>query len=552
MNHEQTAVLECKAANRLVIAGPGSGKTETLAEAIRRTCETNGAARVLCITFTVAGAKEMRERLALKGATGVGYIGTLHAFLLRLIKKHHKLLNLPPGISIIDDEAVEQLLVKVMDEMGCKNSMKLMLSLLKHTSGGSRHDVTSHLVIGELNRRLMREGLLTMDSLLGYGHRLLGKLNESGDDFGYDHLFVDECQDSAAMDFAIYEAMSVKTRFFVGDPDQSIFGFRGACLAGLQNMANSPGYAVFPLERNHRSGQRITEVAQRLIENNGNRYPKATKAVRNGGNVELFELQTPAEELQSITRFVSGLKLNGECEYNDMAVLCRTNRSAENVRNWLKAQGIPVAEELRPENREGIKIARIALAAVANPSSDAACLWLLKVIIGPEHAEDFRKAAMIDMTSVHDAFKKYNVRGLTFETVVPALPQPARDIIGWAQDELGQYAEPNLEDLLAYINSGEHHSEYTPGVYVGTAHSSKGREWDAVLIQGLEEGNFPSTKQDADIEEERRLCFVAITRAKRFLALTRCAARPQNRGPNLPPGPLERREPSRFLQEMGL
>jgi DNA helicase-2/ATP-dependent DNA helicase PcrA len=132
------------------------------------------------------------------------------------------------------------------------------------------------------------------------------------------------------------------------------------------------------------------------------------------------------------------------------------------------------------------------------------------------------------------------------------LSHESRERLNDACREMSANGEWELADLSAYMRSGERQQARKEGVYVGTAHSAKGREWDTVFIVGCEEGSFPQAKKDTDVEEERRLMFVAMTRARHRLVLTWCKARPQSRGPNLPPGPLEPRQPSRFIKESGL
>src|SRR5688572_24012984 len=132
MNTEQQAAAFSTSPNVLCIAGAGSGKTTTLVEAVAAKCRESGASAVLCITFTVAGAVEMKTRLAAlppeKGGPikNLGFVGTLHAFLLKQLRQHHKLLGLPKALAVVDDDARDALLLQVMQDMGCKATAKMM------------------------------------------------------------------------------------------------------------------------------------------------------------------------------------------------------------------------------------------------------------------------------------------------------------------------------------------------------------------------------------------------------------------------------------------
>jgi DNA helicase-2/ATP-dependent DNA helicase PcrA len=560
MNTEQIAVLDSTAENLLVVAGPGSGKTSTLVEKVARRCEAGDPARVLCITFTVAGAREMRERLKARGVLKVGYIGTLHAFLLKLITRNHKLLKLPSNVAVVDEATVEELLEKVMRELGCRASLKQMMASMRDSEEFDLHlKTTTHIAVVELRRRLLREGLVTLDSLLKLGLELIKKLKASGTDFGYDHLFVDEVQDSARIDFNIYAQMPVKTRFFVGDPDQSIFGLRGAWPGGIVSIAQSSGlgWETLMLQTNHRSGSVICEAAQRMIERNENRVNKATKAHKPGGEIEIASCRDPEEELLKLAAIALKAR-ETDPQLTSLAVLCRTNRMAASVRDRLRIANFPLAEESKPEpGAEGLRAAKLLVTALVNLNSDLAWLSLVRAVDGASVSEAIERKAKAAMSSVRDVIKSGSVSPKwACKHDLPSLsalfPFAVRERIHDACRELSANGEWELGDLLLYMNSGERKPVSSQGIYVGTVHSAKGREWDAVIVPGLEEGHFPSLKKDADIEEERRLMFVAVTRARKWLYLLHSATRAQNRGPNLPPGPLEPRKASRFLSEISL
>jgi DNA helicase-2/ATP-dependent DNA helicase PcrA len=568
MNLEQLAAATSTAPRIAVIAGPGSGKTTTLVAAVAAKCRESGPQSVICITFTVAGAAEMKARLAKvppeQGGpfTSLGYCGTLHAFLLKLLREHHKLSGLPRNIAVVDDDAVEALLLQTMEAMGAKTSTKKMLEKVSDSKliTGMKLSLPTKedLVVIELHRQLKREGLLTLDALLVYGLRLIKMMAEQNvGNFPYKHLFVDEAQDSGDVDFAIYNLMPCATKFMVGDPDQSIYGFRGAKPANFVSLAaprSAWNYELHYLETNYRCRMFISQAAQFLIEKNSLRIQKRTVAAHQGGAVEAFACGNPIAEMNLVANLTIQKYEGGKSdEQPDTAVLCRTNRQAREFADFLKSLGVPVAVDERPVEPADWRTAKLVVAALAAPHSDMAWLAMVEALRGEKFAQEAKANARRSMRSVKDIlmfmpqFKEH-----TLPAFLNLLSLEARERLHDACRELSVLGEWTLGDLSAYLRSSERREVRKPGVHVGTVHSVKGREFDCVIMVGMEEGNFPQAKKDTDIEEERRLCFVGMTRARHRLVMTWSKFRPQNRGPNLPPGPLEAKEPSRFLKEAGL
>jgi len=568
MNKEQKAAAFSTAKRVLCVAGPGSGKTTTLVEAVAAKCRLNGPQSVICITYTNAGANEMRKRLAElpvdKGGpiTNIGFVGTLHAFLLRLLQKQFKPW-LPCAPAVVDDDAREDLLAVVVEELGCKCSKKKLLELLDDvrlipgTKG--RSYTKDELVAVEFHRRLRTNGLLTYDALLYYGEILIKAL--AG--WSYKHLFVDEFQDSAFADYRIYDAMPCETKFLVGDPDQAIYGFRGSKVEIIcQLTALSWGWEVYKLETNYRCQANIAAAAQRLISHNVSRINKHTVAFNPGGTVTCHVAASPAQELyhlgDEICELVHsvGEELGSEADAavkdlcREMAVLCRTNKAAREVADFLKSRGLPVAFTEPAQEPRDWKAAKLLVAALANPASNVAWLALIAAVDGPDAAKLVKRNADFKMKSVREASQeldRWRKDGLpAFATL---LSHESRARLHKACQELSGAGEWSFSDLSNYLRSGEQQETRKEGITVTTLHGAKGLEWDVVFVMGCEEGNIPQAKKDTNLEEERRLMFVAMTRARLQLHVSWCSARPQNRGPNLPPGPLEPRQPSRFIAE---
>ena len=243
LNAEQTAVVESTAKQILCIAGAGAGKTSTLVARIRHLVDAGAdPSKFVVITYTNAAAKELKQRLdgiafepsAINSSTHLrqsylpGYTGTLHGFLLRLLGRHHALVNLPEHLSVIDDEQREPMCESIMADMGVKSSLKKVMPFVDDnplaflSASGSK--TKEGLVAREYHRRLRQAGLLDFNTILFYGLELVSRLDAGT--FGYTHVMWDEGQDGSDIDFAILEAMPCENKMLVGDNDQQIFSFR--------------------------------------------------------------------------------------------------------------------------------------------------------------------------------------------------------------------------------------------------------------------------------------------------------------------------------------
>lgn len=544
MNQEQQIIIDDLAPLKLVVAGPGAGKTRLLVAAIAKTLETLAAERVLVMTYTRAAAKEIQDRILAEadsafGGSGVlGYCGTLHGFMLQLVRQHHRKLLLPATLNVADDVLVEETLKEVMREMGIKTPMKRMYL---DQFAGSREA----LAWVETKRRLRDSGLLPFDAILEYGLTLIRMLEPS--EWPYEALFVDEMQDAADIDADIYEAMPCGIKFIVGDPDQSIFKFRGGNperMVRMVNLADNPEWKPFTLQTNYRSGRSICAAANRLIAHNTGRIEKQMQAATEDfGEVAVHTCATPAAELNYVLGQICLL-----VNISDVAVLCRTNFEVHMFAEFLKANGVPVRETRRVQDPEDWKLAKLLLAVAACPWNDVAVRACIMAKEGPEAAAKLQREAakrMIPLGGLY--FGDQTEIGLLMEFC--DVSAASIDRVNRAAIELG--GDITDSDLLLYF-AREQEEQVTEGAGVTccTIHAAKGREWETVCIVGCEEGTLPSSKFGSEIEEERRLMFVALTRAKRQVFVTHCVERPQYRGQNVPPGPLQKREPSRFIAEM--
>lgn len=557
LNEEQSKAVLSPATRKLVVAGPGSGKTRTLCAAV---ADAVGRGRkpesIVVVTYTNAAAAEVEQRLRDEcGLAGrLGFCGTLHAFCLRLVRGHAEALGLPSRLSVVDDDQREGLLESVREEMGLKCSARKALELLaasKGTDPVGGIPTKETLLVREYHRRLASAGLLDVDQILHYG--LLAVRNSVGD-WPYECLFVDEFQDAADQDAEIYRDAPFEEKFWVGDPDQAIYGFRGGNVKHIVNRADlsgTEGTEVFWLQLNYRSGSVVCEHAQRMVENNAQRLCKRTEAVRKGGTVEAHRCETPADELGYVLEEVR--RLNA---HNDIAVLARTNRLVDAVATHLAANGVPVRRAQEQAEPADWRRTKLLLTVLGDPYKDMAVLELLRLDAGKEAAAAAKRDAAVLMLCVSEAIGwRYGKGGDLPALASYGVSPESMARVRAAVHELEARGPSTIPDLLLYMAATEDaRQEEGEGVTCATIHSAKGREWRHVFVVGCEEGVLPSGKAGTpeQVEEERRLMYVAMTRAAETLTLTWCASRPQWRGANMPPGPPQAKEPSRFLKEAGL
>ena len=553
LNTEQRNAVNSKAEVSIVLAGPGSGKTRVLiARVLHLIALDADPAKIVVITYTNAGAKEIMQRLPKEAASALGYVGTLHGWCLRLLQQCGANLGYRKGraITILREEDREALLQRVRDGLGyAKVSMKEIAA-----------GVTPRAkqIALEYRSRMKRENMIDFDKILEDGLRLMQSkgvlaLPE------LEHLLVDEFQDSAAIDYQIivHGAQPTKSLFIVGDSDQSIFGFRGANPAQFTALANghAPLGWVFQLEKNYRSDIAICEAANRLIAHNTQRIPKMIAPTsEESGDVIVDRYDSAREENHGIGVMIKTLLSHCEAP-SEIAVLALTNEIVTGIRETLVSMGIPVAQK-RAEKL---------------PHDWSFCLTTIQLMMDRQNnllAEAYLRGVGYSLPGINTLIMKSMKTGrpifdlsdaFVWDSgfpwrwdceILPRMLTEARvgaESVALVTQRIAALPQafPTLPDLLSDLFRHEDWKEEAKvdGVVVSTIHGAKGREWDTVFVAGCEEGILPRLTKTADIEEERRLMFVAVTRARHRLILSHCSLR-WSFGRRL------EQSPSRFIAEM--
>lgn len=519
-NTQQELAAISTASNIIVVAGPGSGKTSTLVARVAHLIDRRvNPKEIIVITYTNAAAAEINRRVADKWPhAGVGYCGTLHGFLLRLIRQHGVKLGMPAELAVISDTQRGEILDDVAVEVGWKGSRKAALEAIATNPLLNRKATMlpkAGLLAAAYHRRMLENGLLDFDAILQYGRAVLDFCPPVGK-----HLLVDEFQDASDADDEIYSALPVANRFMVGDPDQSIFGWRGGNPANFRRRAAKPDASVFYLETNYRCGVAVCEAANRLIRNNPDRLPKQTVPVEIHDNsmVVVVSFKDEAKMLAALTQDIAS-----HPEEADGAVLVRTNAQAKVIADHLEGCGIKVAR--RSERAEPLdwQAIRQYIALLCAPDNDVLAYAWLKRCGGEDMAKAARRRALDTLTTINRAEAP---EGRWQTPSLADLPDAlAEQSGGWREGiDLVKAAiaelpkDSTIADLaLALAQKDGQHEEVGRGIVVATMHAAKGREWHSVWLPGWVEGAFPNPR--APLDEERRLAFVAVTRAKQRCVL---------------------------------
>jgi DNA helicase-2/ATP-dependent DNA helicase PcrA len=550
----QRAAVEDPASLKVVAAGPGSGKTHTLVEAIRRESRTGPVCDIVVITYTTAAAKELTSRLLADPARfpnpALSYVGTLHGYLFRLLRRFGGIVGLHGELSVADEEAADEVLRATASDLGCREPFARLKELAERPDRVPAGRLPlPELVVSDFLFRCRSSGMLTFPLILSEGLRLVRELAARGEWLGKS-LFYDEAQDGAEQDFAFITGSPFPRKFVVGDPDQSIYGFRGGRPDLFVALASEPGWSLHKLESNYRSRHEVCSAANHVIGNNKARVDKYTLSEREGGGaVTEVVCGGPSVELAMVHDFVAkGL--------GSSAVLCRTNREVKAFADYLRGAGVRVREQVEEPLPPDWRACRLLLAALAQPWNNHAVRAYVAVRESPKVADKLRRQAEVSLQTLGKVYFGDRIHwggdlfwdhldqmmaseGITVESRTAVKAAASRQPEGL---DLARLVMDLSEDRRLHREEGE-------GVTVCTVHAAKGREWDEVAVVGCEE---PGYDDEQAVEEARRLFYVAITRAKERVLLTWCRERPQSRGPNLPPGPMQARERSRFVKECGL
>lgn len=561
----------------LIIAGAGAGKTKTITHRIAHLVEKGVPARsILAVTFTNKAAGEMRERVkALIPEGGLPMVSTFHALGVRLLREFHEDASLPRGFTIWDRDdsirAVKQALEKLQIEQWPPRNILSAISREKGDGvsvaeyAGRARTFRERAVLSvwqDYEKALREEEALDFDDLL---FRTLELLRRSERVRGlltnrWTYITIDEYQDTNKSQYEIASILAGERKNIcvVGDIDQNIYSWRGADIAHLLSFEESfPGTKVVLLEQNYRSTRTILTAANAVIEKNIRRKPKILFTEnKTGESIVLYGAQNEIDEAWFIAQAARDLIEGGTSPAN-IAVLYRENFQSRALEEACLSFDVPyrvlgtrfferkevkdtlsyLRASMNPKSR--VDISRI----IASPPRGIGKITMEKMFVGLE--EDLAPAARAKVTAFRDALRriKHAVDTLpASEAVRYALEASGMEAAYKGTDE-GRERLENVRELVNFATRYDHDAppsgiehlleeaalqsdqdelaDEKNAVSLMTVHASKGLEFDAVFVTGLEQGLFPSIRDDTrDPEEERRLFYVALTRARDRLYLT--------------------------------
>jgi DNA helicase-2/ATP-dependent DNA helicase PcrA len=639
LNAEQQAAVRHIAGPLLILAGAGSGKTRVIAHRIaylitHRLAPADG---VLAVTFTNKAAGEMRTRVeALVGTDcRTMWILTFHAFCARLLRREAPAIGLTRDFIIYD--AADQLAVmkQVARESGVDDAVaqpRAVLARISHAKNRMEGPDALEKSWNPRDRDLARLYLsyqhaltdanaLDFDDLLLKTVALFDQAPPVRERYArrFQFVMVDEYQDTNRPQYELMKHLASIHRNLavVGDPDQSIYKWRGADLRNILDFETDfPEAAVVRLERNYRSTQVILDAASAVIGHNHNRKDKTLWTDRKGGaRITYFRAADEVEEAEYITRAARASL--AQAVDQSIAVLYRTNAQSRAIEDGLRQAGIAyiVVGGVGFYERREIKDALAYLKLVLNPHDDVALRRIINVpprgigkgVMDALEQVDARPADPGPLVSGIDAGppqhslwarilaaterRLANPRQVAslaaFRDLIVSLGDVARRetvsiALGKVLDQSGylhelredrsEESEGRIENLMELVSAAREYETREPDaslagfvdrlallsdadkeegsrdarVLLMTLHSAKGLEFPVVVIAGMEEGLFPhrrASHEDADLEEERRLCYVGLTRARSRVVLTGAARRRVY-------GDYQPSVPSRFLEEI--
>ena len=594
----------------LVIAGAGSGKTKVLTTRVANLImEGVPSYQILAITFTNKAAKEMKERILNMVSELDSFIGTFHSFGMRIIRENVTLLGMQRNFTILDTEDVTSLIRKILKDKGYDLKevspyfVRSKISFIKNEMLSNAEvekyfiddlEKIAYEVYLEYNMRLKKNNSVDFDDLLRLPVELFLHHPEVLEMYQnrYRYILIDEYQDTNEVQYKLVKLLASKRKnlFVVGDPDQSIYQFRGANYKNILNFERDyPNTKVISLEDNYRSTKMILDAANSVIRNNKERKEKNLRSHHGEGlKIQYHRSMDEKDEGNYIIKEIRSL-LDEGYQKKDIAVFYRTNAQSRALEEqFLKANiAYKVVGSYYFYSRKEIKDLICYLKLLLNPSDD---ISLRRVIntpkrgIGNTSIERLEQKALSEGLSMFEAIsggKEQGFKELILELQNDAKSLSLTELVGDVLTKSGMKAElesvDNLENELRLDNLMEFKSitatfeETTGSVDLGdfldeisliadisehqtnedvvtlmTLHSAKGLEFPVVFLSGMEDGIFPhqnTLNEAGGIEEERRLCYVGITRAKERLYLTNARSR-------MLYGHTNRFMPSRFLDEI--
>ncbi len=617
--HQQTAVEHIEGP-MLVLAGAGSGKTRIVIHRILHLLDMGVPANeILAVTFTNKAAEEMKSRILHLADTQV-LTCTFHSLAARILRESITCLGYSEHFVILDEEDSEKALKECVKSMGIKEEKSTLKSLRSQISYAKNHLLEPEKYIIEnpsfyelyslYQKKLKEYNALDFDDLLFLTVKLLKQESEvlSIYQTRWNFILIDEYQDTNTAQYTLTKLLSGKHHnvFAVGDPDQSIYSWRGANVQNILHFEQDyPGAKVVTLEQNYRSCNNILKAANALIQKNSSRYEKNLWSEQGDGEkIGLFIADTETQEAQFVVKKLLELVKKNKIPFKDCAIFYRTNFQSRTFEDALLRENIPyviiggMSFYQRKEIKDILSLLRMVIGGsdflafartINTPKRGFGEVALTKLkTLSQQHSLDILTTASHIVEKKIDAklsskqmenlneyvqtilcLREMRKADLKLDEIISSAIERSRyldylkeDQETWAErkeniQELVSKAaewqqEAHFPDLASFLeeltlkSSVSSDQEQQDCIRLMTLHNGKGLEFRLVFLVGMEEDLLPHInvkENEASIEEERRLCYVGITRAKENLFLSAARSR-------FLWGGSRSMRPSRFLKEI--
>ncbi|HBG7285376.1 ATP-dependent helicase [Clostridioides difficile] len=529
VNEEQLKAIKTNSTHVLVIAGAGSGKTKTISKRVSYLMKKRISYRnIFCITFTRYASNEMKKRIMNESENGEKvFVNTFHMFSTYILKKYGNF----KGYTMISEIEKKNLIQNITKRFQI-NKSDILINAIKNYDIQNKNRSIS-LALKEYLFTLKRYKLLDIDLILPLCSELLNDENiasEVRDEMKY--ILVDEYQDSNDIQIEIIDKISPNNLYVVGDDSQAIYEWNNSKVEYILNFEKKYGAEVIRLVKNYRNTNQIINSANKIISLNLNQIKKEMVGFKNGEDIEI--VTTDNQEIQNIKITSQICKHVYGIDDKNIAILCRTNMEIKKLSKVFINYGIEFNSSIK-ENSNSRLLNILTLAS--NPQNDL----LAESILKPSEEQKIR--ALKESISIFESIKFDNKSEeiLNFEklnnciktsTAIRAYELAKKlfkieDIVlknkikKWISNStVIKQKNIGFIEYLCYENTKggqECLKENNNNVNLLTIHSSKGLEFDVVIIPNLYEENFP--RKNESLESARRLFYVALTRAKEKVIL---------------------------------
>ena len=618
LNDRQLQAVTTKNQYVRVIAGAGSGKTRVLTTRILYLIDQWGipSENILAITFTNKAAKEMKDRIEkmVDDNGNSSFISTIHSFCLYFLRREIKVLDYPSNFSVIDADDQKLIIKEAIKQYDIENTKGEINNILNYISNNKASGIDCLAALDMANNdkytmyakayqyymdRCKQQYYLDFDDLLLFTNRILKTKSQIKEKWQkkYQFILVDEFQDIDNVQYELISHLASETSYVyvVGDPDQTIYSWRGANINIILDFDKKFKNAeTIILNQNYRSTQNILNGANSLISYNKNRVKKDLISQNSAGD-KIIHFSAGSEESESmyIVDKINSFLAKGN-NYQDIAILYRSNYLSRSIEKRLVDYHIPyiIYGGIRFYERKEIKdmLAYLKMLSIKDDISVKRTINIPKRGIGDKSIDALFDYARENNLSLYQAIDTYQGSGekkmKAYKQLIDELTEQSNDksltdlfdmvfqqsgyremltnskdpedanrlenikeLMNDIEDFSKSNVDATLDDYLANVAlyTDIQNSSDENVVRLMTVHAAKGLEFDIVFVCALSDGIFPSQRSieesgNKGLEEERRLAYVAFTRARKVLILT------DNRGFSYSEGASKR--PSRFIEEI--